>query len=325
MPHEHKIYDSDAHFVIDPVTRQLTTESKKVTLLQYDHNSERFTFELPRYVEGHDMKDIDIAEVHYINASGSGRGQNVDIYPITDLQVAEGSEDIVICSWLVSQNATQFSGNLTFALRFACTNEVGDIVYQWSTVVYSNLTVVQGINNTGEILTDVDTNDVLASWKEEIIKSMSPYIQASAADAKAAEEFANAAKVSAASAADSAAITEANAILTNTSAMEAKASETNAANSSIAAASSSQAAAISAQAAATSAESAQNAEYRADAINAVTLERLKEVTALVTTVENKMAESAFNVNYTTGNLECTSASYAFSINTTTGNLEWEVA
>ena len=325
MPHEHKIYDSDAHFVIDPVTRQLTTESKKVTLLQYDHNSERFTFQLPRYVEGHDMSLVDLAEVHYINASSGGRGQNVDIYPITDLQVSKDSENVVICSWLISQNATQLSGSLTFGLRFACTNEFNEIIYQWSTVVYTNLTVVPGLNNSGEILADVDSSDILASWKEEIVKSMSPYIQAADADAKAAGEFAKMAEISAANAADNAAITEANAILTNTSVVEAKASETNAANSAIATASSSQAAAISAQAAATSAENAQNAEYRADAINAQTVDKFKDITALVTEVEKKLSESSFGLNFLTGNLEYTSASYVFSINTATGNLEWEVA
>lgn len=325
MPHEHKIHDSDAHFVIDPVTRQLSTTSKKVTLIQYDHNSERFTFELPRYVEGHDMSLIDLAEVHYINASGSGRGQNVDIYPITDLQVSKESDDVVICSWLISQNATQLSGSLTFGLRFACVNEFGDIVYQWSTVVYTNLTVVQGLNNSGEILADVDSSDVLASWKDEIVKSMSPYIQAADTDAKAAQEFAELAKASAANASDSAAITEANAIIVNASVIEARASETNAANSSIAAASSSQAAAISAQAAATSADSAQNAERRASAANDTCLERLREASAILAEVESKAAGSTFNVNFVTGNLECTSASYDFTINPATGKLEWEVS
>ena len=148
MPHEHKIYDSDAHFIVDPITRQLTTTSKKVSLIQFDHNSERFTFELPRFIENHDMSLATTAEVHYINASSGGRGQNVNIYPITDLAISQDSVDTITCSWLVSQNATQLAGSLAFALRFVCANEYGEIIYQWSTGIYSNLSIVQSIRKT---------------------------------------------------------------------------------------------------------------------------------------------------------------------------------
>lgn len=51
--HEHSIYDTDPHFVIDAVTRAITTQSKKLKLMQYDHNSERLTFEMPRHIDGH--------------------------------------------------------------------------------------------------------------------------------------------------------------------------------------------------------------------------------------------------------------------------------
>lgn len=48
MGHTHNVYDTDTHFSINPVTRMIKNESsKKVTLIQHDHNSERFTFELP--------------------------------------------------------------------------------------------------------------------------------------------------------------------------------------------------------------------------------------------------------------------------------------
>ena len=55
MPHTHPVVDSNLHFVINPLTREITNNSKKVKLMQYDHASEIFTFEIPRYVDGHDI------------------------------------------------------------------------------------------------------------------------------------------------------------------------------------------------------------------------------------------------------------------------------
>lgn len=51
----HDIVDSDPHFVIDPLTRKIIKHTEKSILILGDHNSERFTFELPRYIQGHDM------------------------------------------------------------------------------------------------------------------------------------------------------------------------------------------------------------------------------------------------------------------------------
>lgn len=66
MAHKHSVYDTDPHFAIDPITRAITNQSTtKTQLMQYDHNSERFTFEIPRLVDGHDMKLCDKIEIHY--------------------------------------------------------------------------------------------------------------------------------------------------------------------------------------------------------------------------------------------------------------------
>lgn len=62
----HNVYATDTHSSINPVTRAIkNASSKKATLMQNDHNSERFTFELPRYIEGYDMSLCNETEVHY--------------------------------------------------------------------------------------------------------------------------------------------------------------------------------------------------------------------------------------------------------------------
>ena len=52
--HKHVVPDSDTYFLIDPYTRQIeNTNYQKTVIMRGDHNSERFTFEVPRYVDGH--------------------------------------------------------------------------------------------------------------------------------------------------------------------------------------------------------------------------------------------------------------------------------
>ena len=44
MAHKHSVYDTDTHFSINQITQAIKNESSsKTTLIQYDHNSERFT------------------------------------------------------------------------------------------------------------------------------------------------------------------------------------------------------------------------------------------------------------------------------------------
>ena len=150
MNHSHVLYDSDPHFKIDPITRKITNESsRKTTLMQYDHKSERFTFEMPRHVESHDMSTCNIVEIQYLNIEANTKAVKAGVYTVDDLQISGDDEDTVVCSWLVPFNATQFAGQLNFLIRFSCTdNETGEIEYAWSTAPYSGIMVSQGIYNT---------------------------------------------------------------------------------------------------------------------------------------------------------------------------------
>lgn len=169
MGHQHSVYDVDTHFKIDAVSRKITSEAgAKTTLMQYDHNSERFTFEMPRLVEGHDMTLTTRAEVHYLNISTADKSnQTAGVYEIEDLQISPASDDVVICSWLISQNATGLAGPLAFILRFVCCSEDGTLEYVWSTDKYESITVSDGIYNS-EIIVE-QYADVLEQWKHGFI------------------------------------------------------------------------------------------------------------------------------------------------------------
>lgn len=170
MPMKHSIYDSDTHYSIDPVTRKFKNElSTKTTLIQRDHNSERFTFEIPRYVEGHDMSLCDKVEIHYVNTDSKTRYSQPGIYEVDDLQVYSEDEDIVIFSWLISGNATQYAGGLSFLITFKCFDpeDSTKIEYTWNTSIYTGLSISEGMSNSEEI--EATYVDVLEQWKQELL------------------------------------------------------------------------------------------------------------------------------------------------------------
>lgn len=170
MAHKHSVYDTDSHFQINPITRKITNVSNsKTVLIQHDHNSERFTFELPRYVEGHDMSLCTKVQIHYLNVASNKSGQTAGLYEVEDLQSSPESEDVIICSWLISRNATQYAGSLNFLLSFICVTD--EIDYTWNTEIYTGISVSEGINN-GEIIVE-DYADVLEQWENKLFETTS--------------------------------------------------------------------------------------------------------------------------------------------------------
>lgn len=209
MAHRHSVYDSDSHFVIDPITRKMTNATpNKNALMQYDHNSERFTFELPRYIEGHDMSLCNRVEVHYTN-SGTANGLETeepqvidDVHEVKDLQVSPTDQDIVICSWCISKQSTQLVGELSFLLRFACITEDNIEEYSWHTDEYKEIYIKKGKNNAPGVVeksSDIiqqfieETNSEIAENMEHLTSSVEQ-AQAAALDATESEAAAKTAQ-----------------------------------------------------------------------------------------------------------------------------------
>ena len=166
MPHSHLIYDSDKHFVIDPITRNITNNSSKITIMQYDHNSERFTFEIPRIIEGHDMSLSDSVRVHFINIGSIKTNTNPGVYEVDDVTVLLDDPDTISFSWLISGASTKYNGSLHFAIRFYCLSDESVIGYSWGTNIYSGINVANSIDNSETIAEDYV--DVLEQWKQSL-------------------------------------------------------------------------------------------------------------------------------------------------------------
>ena len=174
MAHIHSVSDSDARFVITPGTRQIKNKTAgKVTLIQNDHNSERFTFEIPRFVEGHDMNLCNKVEVHYLNVSAKDKQQRDGVYTVEDLHV-DGEN--VVGSWLISNNATQLVGVLNFLLRFSCVDADGVVTYAWHTAIHTGIVVSDGING-GEML-ETEYLDIIEQWKAKTAQEITNTVNA---------------------------------------------------------------------------------------------------------------------------------------------------
>lgn len=155
MAMKHPVTDSvsDSHFIVDPNTRRIVydTSSGKTKLMQYDHNSERFTFEVPRYIENHDMSKCDVIQVHYTNSSvgtsASARKSYRGVHEIDDVTLESEDADVITFSWLVPDTATMFAGPLKFQLKFICHEKEDEDIdgYKWHSEVNSDMTVTAGL------------------------------------------------------------------------------------------------------------------------------------------------------------------------------------
>ena len=170
MSHAHPVKDSDTAFTIDPITRKITSSSSKVSLMQYDHDSEIFTFQIPKLIEGHDMSLCNKIEIHYTNIHKRTKQTSSDVYPVTDATV---NGDNLTFSWLVSGNATKYPGSLNFLIRFGCLEDNGTFSYLWHSDIFKNITISDGMSNT-EVVAE-DYSDILEQWRSELIERCTDY------------------------------------------------------------------------------------------------------------------------------------------------------
>lgn len=152
MSHNHEIIDTDVHYKIDGLTRTIVNiDETKRMLVQNDHNSERFTFEIPREVDGHDFSECNLIQIHYENKGTRESNVSADIYTVNDLHIKSDDDKTVVLSWLISGTATKYVGTLDFTIRFCCVEEDGTITYAWNTTTFKGITILPGIFNSNAI------------------------------------------------------------------------------------------------------------------------------------------------------------------------------
>lgn len=163
----HQVQDDDMVFTLDTVTRKLVNSgSKKKTIPQYSHNSERLTFEIPRHIEGHDMAECNAIQIHYNNIEVKTKNESRDVYESSDITV---EDEKITFSWLISKKATTYEGSLNFIVILKCVAD-GELRYAYPTEIYDKIRVTKGLDN-GEAAAET-FSDILASWKKEIMAEL---------------------------------------------------------------------------------------------------------------------------------------------------------
>lgn len=166
MAHNHTISDSGAYFVVNPLTRTMQIAPDNMPkLIRNDHQSERITFSIPRYIDGHDMLNCNRAEIHYSNTETETGEYSEGFYLANDLHEDPKNKNRLLCSWLISRNATQYVGTLDFLLRLACVSEE-DAEYVWNTAIFKSLKVSEGFDHSESEIEKYP--DVLLQWENRL-------------------------------------------------------------------------------------------------------------------------------------------------------------
>lgn len=169
------IIDADVHFTIDTTTRVISNQNadkvnKKLTIMQYDNKSERYSFDIDKVIDGHDLTLCNRVQIHFINI-GSNKQKNIGVYTVDDVQISKTDENKITFSWLISNAATEYSGMLRFLITFECID--GDnILYRWSTAAYDLIQITAGMNNNNELL-EVYSDDLL-NWQSSMETELIP-------------------------------------------------------------------------------------------------------------------------------------------------------
>ena len=176
--HKHQVIDSDAHFTIDAITRNISNDNyEKNLLIQGDHNSEKFTFAIPRYIDGHDMLLCNHVQVAYIDTQTSGRSKqySTGVYLVSDLELHPDKKDYLQCSWVISHNATRFEGALNFMLILSCME--GELVtYRWKTNVFEGIHVAVSLDSN--LVFEDEYVDIIEQWKNSVMEHFTEYVDA---------------------------------------------------------------------------------------------------------------------------------------------------
>ena len=169
MGHEHMLVDSDVSFVIDPISRSITNPLGDIVIGQHDHRSQMYTFEIPRYIDNHDMSAVDRIEIHFINITRNKKEQVSDVYIVSNDDIL-AEDNTLRFGWLVTSNSTSLIGSLNFSISFRCFNDDGFAIYEWSTGIYKSIQVKERYQNIPVVL-DREP-DLFETIKDDILEDI---------------------------------------------------------------------------------------------------------------------------------------------------------
>lgn len=163
---DHNLVDTGEYFVVNTLTRSIShPDSNVLSLVQGDTNSEVYTIQLPVTIDAHPMDQCNKIEIHYINTGSDGE-VCADIYAVEELKSYPDDDENLYAEWVLSANASKYSGNLSFAMKFMCVADDGTVLYSWSTLPFTGITVGRTITNAESVYEQY--SDILALWYSKL-------------------------------------------------------------------------------------------------------------------------------------------------------------
>ena len=156
MPHNHEVRDVDAVFAIDPVTKEISHIAGETHIVQGDHNSEIITIKIPKTIEGHDMTQCDVIQVHSTNTgegtSASNTPVNKGLTIIKDLEDDKDDPNCILGRWSVTKESTVHAGTLGFKVKFICYDSDNQIGYELNTQYFNDIPVYESPDSTENVI-----------------------------------------------------------------------------------------------------------------------------------------------------------------------------
>lgn len=175
-----KIVDENEVLVIDKATKAVIS-NKNIELAQRSHNSERLTFECPRFIEGNDMLNCNVITIHYRNEGVP------DIYVVKD--VKEKDENTITFTWLIELGVTRRVGKTTFSVIFEWfKNGSSEPDYTWPTKECNIISIVKTVYNS-ETISD-EHPDIIGELQTDMKQLQSNTTEFKETTQKQAEAFA---------------------------------------------------------------------------------------------------------------------------------------
>ena len=146
---EHTVIDDDKKFIIDGNTRKITNlTNSNPSIMQFDHNSEELSFQVPRIIEGHDMMQCDELQIIFKN-TGAGVGIPKGTFSagteVITNRVLNEAENVINFSWKIPEKATKYPGPLTFQFKFICYDN-NEETYRLLTDQFAFITILPSVD-----------------------------------------------------------------------------------------------------------------------------------------------------------------------------------
>lgn len=133
------IHDEGMRFQIVPSTRKIVVPAPgKIIGVAGEHLCEQVTFECPKIIEGHSIKECTAHYVSWENANGKPGNDR--------LKLVEETDGYLVYAWDIRNNTTVKAGIVAISVHFECVSDDGTLLYRFSTHRCEECEILDSVN-----------------------------------------------------------------------------------------------------------------------------------------------------------------------------------